>query len=170
MNLRFSNSTIGDGRLFGNAARIVAPVTLVAALCGGCKQPEKNDNGQPSGSFHTTRHESYSHKSYELTADSFPPSMPLNLRHQAHWLAVEEIGPDSDGGWATGSFDSDRNKIDVTTDDVDRFSIDMTQVPVDWNRIVIIGIDGVNTELKKRNYNVYHFARNASGQWIVTNP
>ena len=71
------------------------------------------------------------------------------------------------GAWATGSFDRKRNKLDIRTRDVQDFSIDVSRIPINWERLVVIGIDGANSELRKRDYSVLHFRLDDHGQWVV---
>ena len=86
------------------------------------------------------------------------------------WLTVEKIHGDAPGAWATGAFDPARNKFIIETHDVAEFTIDVSRVPVRWDRLVIIRIDGSNSELVKRDYFLYRIALNEHGQWIVLEP
>jgi hypothetical protein len=87
-----------------------------------------------------------------------------------HWLVVTETAKDSKGGYATGSFMPERNKIVLTTRDVESFTIDTSRISIDWDRLVVISIDGVNSELRKRDYDLLHFARDKYGAWRVVEP
>lgn len=86
------------------------------------------------------------------------------------WLWVERIHGSAPGAWATGSFDPGRNKLSIRTKDVDRFAVDVGRVPINWDRLVIIGINGSNSELRRRDYTVLHFALDDHGQWAVVEP
>ena len=86
------------------------------------------------------------------------------------WLFVEKARRGAPGAWATGSFNPERNKLTIRTRDVQQFAIDTGRIPIDWERLVILGIDGHNSELRKRDYFVLHFARDKHGQWIVQEP
>lgn len=88
----------------------------------------------------------------------------------ARWLHVKKTREGAPGGWATGSFDPKRNKLAIHTRNVEQFTIDVSRVPIDWERLVVIGINGRNAELRKRDYAVLHFARNRHGQWVVIEP
>ena len=85
-------------------------------------------------------------------------------------MFVEKVRAGARGAWGTGTFLKQRNKIDLQTQDVQQFAIDVSRIPIDWRRLVIIGIDGVNSELRKRDRSIYHFARDAHGRWIVLEP
>jgi hypothetical protein len=86
------------------------------------------------------------------------------------WLFVERPKVGTRGGWATGSFDRERNKLAIRTRDVAGFAVELDHVPIDWDRLVIISIDGRNAELKRRDYTLLHFGRDQQGNWIVLEP
>jgi hypothetical protein len=86
------------------------------------------------------------------------------------WLFVEKFRQDKPGGWATGSFDPEKNKLIIQTHDVRQFAIETARIPIDWQRLVIISIDGRNSELRRRDYTRLRFVRDAAGQWIVAEP
>ncbi len=86
------------------------------------------------------------------------------------WLRVETVGDDADGGVATGSFDPVGNQIRIRTRDVKGFAIDTSRIGIDWDRLVVIRINGVGSELRKRDYDVLHFVRDDHGRWEVAEP
>jgi len=95
---------------------------------------------------------------------------PISLRERddpTKWLFVETVRDGARGGWATGDFNKERNKLIIRTKDVDQFSIDTSRVRINWERLVILGIDGRNSELRKRDFAVYHFQRDRHGRWVV---
>jgi hypothetical protein len=96
---------------------------------------------------------------------SFPP-----VDDTERWLVVEEATSSTEGAWATGSFDAERNKLTIVTEHVRQFSIDTDRIPIDWDRLVVLRIDGSNSELRKRDYPVLHIARDAHGRWVVLDP
>lgn len=83
------------------------------------------------------------------------------------WLYVKKIRGDAQGAWATGDFIKDRNKIDIRTHDVAEFAIETSRIPINWNRPVVLGIDGLNTELKKREHSLIVFEIDKYGAWVV---
>ncbi len=103
-----------------------------------------------------------------------PPPRRLAIGPEAadadRWLWVEAIDTDARGGWATGSFDPDRNKLELETYNARAFAVDVSRIPIRWDTLVIIGIDGRNSELRRRDYAVLHFARNDHGEWVVVEP
>ena len=86
------------------------------------------------------------------------------------WLWVEKVRGEAAGAWATGSFDEKRNKLIIRTRDVQRFAIHIDRLPIHWRRLVILSIDGRNSELRHRDNPVLHLARDQQGQWMVMEP
>ena len=103
-------------------------------------------------------------------ATSFESAEVVVFQSESEWLRAEQLGKDVDGGWVSGDFLPDRNKIDIHTRDVTQFSIDVGKLPIDWGRLVVVGIDGRNSELRQRDFDVYHIARDAKGKWVVLEP
>jgi len=86
------------------------------------------------------------------------------------WLTVEAIRGDATGAWAEGSFNRKSNKIIIDTHDVQRFALDVSRIPVRWKKLVIIRIDGRNSEMVQRDQSTYHFDMDDHGQWVVLEP
>jgi len=86
------------------------------------------------------------------------------------WLFVEQPAAQTPGGWATGSFDLEKNKLTIHTKDVAKFAIDTSRIRIDWGRLVILSIDGRNSELRRRDFELYHFSHTDHGEWIVVEP
>ena len=99
--------------------------------------------------------------------DASPPRDPPDPNQ---WLVVTRTSDGAAGGHATGSFLKERNRIVLTTRDVEQFTLDTSRIPIDWDRLVVISIDGTSSELRKRDYDVLHFARNKYGAWNVIEP
>ncbi len=85
------------------------------------------------------------------------------------WLFVEQFAGIANGS-ATGSFDPTRNKLSIQTRDVTKFAIDTSRIRIDWKRLVILSINGRNSELRRRDFDLYHFALTDQGEWIVVEP
>ena len=102
-----------------------------------------------------------------------PPSripLPDDPDAAERWLFVEKANDDAPGGWATGSFDREKNKLDVHTRDVRQFAIDVERIAIDWHRLVVLSIDGKNSELRKRDVSLLHFRLDDHAQWVVMEP
>ena len=93
--------------------------------------------------------------------------IPADVDDPARWLWVEKGRDGADGAWATGSFDSKRNKLSIKARDVRRFTIDVARIPIDWERLVILSINGRNSELRRRNHTLLHFVLDEYGRWTV---
>lgn len=89
------------------------------------------------------------------------------LEDPNHWIVVEKGKKGASNVWATGSFDAKRNKIIIETKNVQHFVMDVSRIPINWDRLVILKIDGRNSELRRRKYPRIHFVRGAYGQWEV---
>jgi hypothetical protein len=48
--------------------------------------------------------------------------------------------------------------------------VDTSQIPIQWRDPVVIGIDGRNSELRRREDPVLHFVRDDHGEWTVSEP
>jgi len=86
------------------------------------------------------------------------------------WLMVQKVVSCGDGGWATGSFDRARNKIIIETHDVESFVVDTSRLAINWKKLVILRIDGRNSELRKRDQQTLRFLLDHKGRWIVEEP
>ena len=144
---------------------LVALVTAFGAMAG-CRRPMPVK----------TAHETSPSDQVDATDAPSPPSVVQQIPEtptlisETPWLVVQQARRGTKGGWASGSFLADRNKIVIQTRDVERFSIDTSRLPVNWDRLVVISIDGVNSELRKRDFDVLNFARDAHGAWRVVEP
>ena len=99
---------------------------------------------------------------------------PINVRanepDSSRWLFTESMRSGTAGGWTTGTFDPRRNKIAVKTNSATGFAIDTGRIAIDWERLVIISIDGRNSELRRRDFDVLHFRLDEHKRWIVLEP
>jgi hypothetical protein len=96
--------------------------------------------------------------------------IPVPIDDSDRWLFVQKIAEKAKGGWATGSFDGDRNKLIITTSDVAEFALDTSRVAINWKKLVVLSIDGKNSELRKRDYDILQFTRTPQGEWTVREP
>ena len=107
---------------------------------------------------------------------SQPPTealMPVEVRVPVvdpnRWLFVEQFAGAANGS-ATGSFDPARNKLSIQTKDVTKFAVDTSRIRIDWTRLVILSINGRNSELRRRDFDLYHFALTDQREWVVVEP
>ncbi len=145
------------------------PVFL--ALCGGegCARRSVGPEPQKQADQRTSPSEPV-----EAADDSVPakPQPPIVIPDdgEERWLYVTRAREGTHGGWATGSFDPARNKITIDTYDVERFAVDTGRIPIDWERGVVLRLNGSNSELRKRDYPILQFVRNKYGVWVVLEP
>ncbi len=108
--------------------------------------------------------------------DRTEPSAPEEVRIPAglddadRWLFVEKAQDGVEGAWATGSFNRERNRLTIRERDVQQFAVDTSRIPINWERLVVISINGQSSELKKRDYPFLHFTRDEHGGWVVLEP
>ncbi len=90
-----------------------------------------------------------------------------NPEDKDRWLFVDEIKKGAKGAWAEGGFDRKRNKLTVDTHGVARFAVDFSRIPIDWDRLVVLRLDGFNSEFRRRQDQIVHFEVTRSGDWVV---
>jgi hypothetical protein len=98
-----------------------------------------------------------------------PPTAEL-YEDEDRWLTVLEAKAGTEGGWATGSFDARRNRLTIRTRDVARFMVDTGRIPINWERLVVVSLDGRTSELRRRKDPVLHFVLNEQREWVVREP
>ncbi len=96
--------------------------------------------------------------------------IPVPIDDSGRWLFVQKIADKAKGAWATGSFDADRNKLSIQTNDVEEFALDSGGIAINWKKLVVLSIDGKNSELRKRDHVILQFTRTPHGEWIVREP
>ncbi len=155
------------------------PTFCILAICGcvlsfvaACREPP--GSGRRVGSTHDTTLPASADGESRTSGSprgpkpaARPVSIPVDVDDPDRWLLVEKAREGAPGAWATGSFDRKRNKLDIRTRDVRQFALDVSRIPINWERLVVIGIDGVNSELRKRDYSVLHFRLNDHGEWVI---
>ena len=135
-----------------------------------CLQPENRSGNAPEPDALQDSQEDDAVTSDTTAKQPDPIVFPQSIDDPDRWLVVEKTMHRTTGAWATGSFDPDRNKLTITTNDVSQFSIDTDRILIDWDRLVVLGIDGRNSELRKRKYSVLHIALDEHGRWVVLEP
>jgi hypothetical protein len=137
----------------------------------GCPKPDSP--GQPVATSKPATTES------TVEVQPPPPAAPSAPDHRVEvrvrtlsdpqdgWLRIDAIHPDAPGAWATGAFIREKNKIAIETENVDEFSIRLPQLHVNWDRRVILRIDGHSSELKWKRRPILHLRRSPAGSWDV---
>ncbi len=96
----------------------------------------------------------------EPPLDSFPEP-------QRGWLQIVRLAPGAEGGWATGRFETDRNRVCVETQNVAEFMLDQTRLDVRWDRRVVLRINDRPAELIRKQDPLIHFRQSPGGAWEV---
>jgi len=111
----------------------------------------------------------------DAEAPEATPIAPVNIdvpdpAELDSWLTVLTARKGTQGGWATGDFNAQRNKITINTRDVQRFVMDVSRLPINWDRPVVLRIDGYNSELRRRKQPKIVFDVTLTGEWVVVKP
>ena len=132
---------------------------MTCVLAAGCRKSETPPASKPDAAL-------------PAPPASIPTrvEIPIPIDDSDRWLFVQKVADKAKGGWATGSFDADRNKLSIATSDVAEFALDTSRVAIDWKKLVVLSIDGKNSELRKRDYDILHFTRTPHGEWTVHEP
>jgi len=71
---------------------------------------------------------------------------------------------------AIGTFDRSRNRLAFELRNVSAFSIELASIPIDWSRPVVLSLDRVPVELRRRDTQRLHFTRTPQGTWLIEEP
>ncbi len=103
-----------------------------------------------------------------------PVEPPLHIQidgpdpdEEDRWLFAQTVRDGAPGGWAEGSFVPERNRIVITTHDLTGFSIDFSRLAIDWDRLVVLRIDGYGSEFRRRRHPIVRFEITQTGDWQV---
>jgi len=86
---------------------------------------------------------------------------------QRGWLRIEKLQPGVEGGWATGDVDTRRNRITLITQNVTEFSFDHREIPIRWDRRVLLRINAQSMELARKDRPKIRFRQSPSGAWDI---
>ena len=152
------------GIAHGHLAWLIATAALLTSTA--CHRL----NGTPPPDTTETSDEVVTNDGPAPPPEPLPVVWPVVLDDPDRWLTVEGVREGEEGAWATGSFDPKRNKLDIRTHGARKFAINTSRVRINWERLVILGIDGANSELRRRDFRVYHFELDDHGRWVVLEP
>lgn len=85
----------------------------------------------------------------------------------AEWVEIVALSGRATRGEIEAVFDEERNKFTIDATGVSEFLLDVCRVKVNWNRPVILKIDGRNSELRKRDYCRLRMRMIGKGAWEV---
>jgi len=151
---------------------------LLNAGASACQQIEKPPPDQPDLPSADTPVATEPVESKSPEAESKSPAKSTQLEWPIsaekdtddRWLWVKKVQSEAPGGWATASFDRDRNRFDIALDGAQAFELDTERAKVDWERPVVLSINGRNSELRRRDFSRLEFVRDDHGEWIVKEP
>ncbi len=134
--------------------RAGAPARSESAVSGPASRPAARvtDSDSPDPNRVSVSIEQLENLASETTAD--------------RWLRVVKLADKASGGWATGAF-TPANRITIETRSVLEFSMDLSRIPINWNRRVVLRIDGHTSELTRAHYPVIRLRRSPTGGWNV---
>jgi len=55
----------------------------------------------------------------------------------------------------------------INTQNARRFTLDLTRVRLNWNKRIVLRMDGFNSELTRKRWPTLRFVRTAAGAWDV---
>ncbi|NOT02084.1 MAG: hypothetical protein HOP29_15840 [Phycisphaerales bacterium] len=82
------------------------------------------------------------------------------------WIRGERLIDGVKGGWVTGAV-SPENRVVIETDGLEQVVLDLSRVPADWNRRVILRIDGHTSELTRAHFPTLRLRRSPTGGWLA---
>lgn len=132
-------------------------------MSGGCRTPA------PSRSQDIVQQPSAAKVEPSQEVDEQPIQIQKPRSQAIRWLYVARAANNEPTPSVTGTFDAARNKIEIRTKGVREFVLDTEQIDIDWNRLVILAINGRNSELRHYDFTRLRFAFDPSSGWHVVN-
>jgi len=81
------------------------------------------------------------------------------------WIHIEGLMEGGEGGWVTGRHVAEDNRLEISTEHVSQFAMNLARVPVNWDRRVVLKIDGHTSELTRKHYPLLRLKRSPTGGW-----
>ena len=146
-----------------------AVVVGLAVGVAGCRtQAPPASPAEPSPPATTTPSEPVVESQPATASAPATATAPVGLDDQQKgWLRIEKLQPDVEGGWATGDFDEKRNRISLVTQNVVEFSVDRRELPIRWDRRVLLRINAQSMELARKDRPKIRFRQSPSGAWDI---
>jgi len=100
------------------------------------------------------------------------PAAPPPLRRertppppiQMGWAVIDERAESAQRAWVEGEVVVG-DRFVIQTQNVRRFTLDLTRVRLDWSKRIVLRMDGFNSELTRKRWPKLHFIRTPSGAW-----
>lgn len=131
---------------------------LVVCLTTACHQPARTQTPAPP--------KTHAPRKVQVRPPPPLPASPSENRTK-RWLYAEQFVAGTKDGFVEGDFSAQRNRLTIKTHAVTRFALDTRYIAVDWDKLVVIQINGHNSELKRRDDPVLHFVLDKYHQWVV---
>ena len=96
-----------------------------------------------------------------LHFDRVPP-VPI----QTGWAVLTEKADTKARAWIEGSIVSG-DRLTINTENVRRFTLDLTRLRLNWQKRIVLRMDGFNSQLTKKRWPKLSFVRTAAGAWDV---
>ncbi len=151
--------------------RMTVVVPFVAGLLGACREsipmPDVAPSSQPTAPTPVAVDPASGLPPATQPTEPMAPSFDSVAEPQRGWLQIVRLAPGAEGGWATGRFETDHNRVCVETQNVVEFVLDQTRLEVRWDRRVVLRINGRPAELIRKKDPAIHFRRSPGGAWEV---
>ena len=86
---------------------------------------------------------------------------------QDGWLVIDDVSDQDRTTWVEGRVE-DGEKLVIDTENVERFQLDLSRVKLDWDKRIVLRIDGFNRELTRKNFPRLNYERTSTGGWRLT--
>lgn len=80
------------------------------------------------------------------------------------WAVIDERAESAQRAWVEGEVVVG-DRFVIQTQNVRRFTLDLTRVRLDWSKRIVLRMDGFNSELTRKRWPKLHFIRTPSGAW-----
>lgn len=85
---------------------------------------------------------------------------------QIGWATLTEHAEAKARAWVEGEV-IDGDQFVINTQNVRRFTLDLTRVRLNWSKRIVLRMDGFNSELTRKRWPKLSFVRTPSGAWDV---
>lgn len=97
-----------------------------------------------------------------------PPPMPrideMSAGLRNGWLMIDEVSDRDHTAWVEGRVE-DGEKLVIDTENIERFQLDLSRIRLDWDKRIVLRIDGFNRELTRKNFPHLNYERTSTGGW-----
>jgi hypothetical protein len=90
----------------------------------------------------------------------------VDIPLQEGWATIDEKADESQRAWMEGEIRL-TDRLIITTSSVRRFALDLTRLRLNWDKRILLRLDGFNFELTRKRWPVIHFIRTPAGAWEV---